>query len=157
MISGLNLIDLANQVFRPCNPDLIGINSIDVTLGDTLYRPTSAYTRQELDLSNLPDEDELYNKYSFDGAGFTLAPGSFCKAITAEKFTMPHHVTGMFSLRSCIAQAGLEQSTSVWIRPGWEGHLILELSNFTNKDLILRAGLRIGQVHFFNLIDRSPF
>jgi dCTP deaminase len=149
MISGQRLASLASLVFRPCDPELIGPSSIDVTLSDTFFTPRKP-DLDAIDLSNLPTEEEMYDRVLVD-KWLKLYPKQFVKALTHEKFNMPTNVVGMFSLRSAMAQAGLEQSTSVWIRPNWEGHLVLELSNLTNKPLILRPGLRIGQVHFFKL------
>ena len=148
MIAGMRLVALASSVFTPFDPKFVGTNSVDVTLDSKFWiQKFNATSSQHIDLSSLPEEGEIYTVT--DTSMFYLRPKQFIKAQTAEKFTMPEGVTGMFSLRSAMAQAGLEQSTSVWVRPSWEGHLILELSNLTERTLILREGLRIGQVHFF--------
>lgn len=156
MISGEKLIKVACKTFRPFDTEQISNTSVDVTLGNTFWIPTDPHLCPLIDLSDLPAEEQMYKRMEAEpGVGFHLPPGQFIKALTAEKFTMPEDCAGMFSLRSAIAQAGLEQSTSVWIRPEWEGHLVLELSNLTNKVLILRPGLLIGQVHFFDVTPRK--
>lgn len=156
MISGDKLIQVACQTLRPLDTERISLTSVDVTLGDKFWVPRTSQLLPVIDLSNIPTEDELYDWVIPDeGEGFHLHPGQFIKAMTAEKFTMPSDHAAMFSLRSAIAQAGLEQSTSVWIRPDWTGNLVLELTNLTNKPLILRPGLLIGQIHFFDITPRS--
>jgi len=86
-------------------------------------------------------------------AGIALRPGQFLLAETREKFKLPEDLSGMFTLRSRYARNGLDHSTSLVLRPGWEGHLVLELWNRTQwHSILLKAGEPIGQVHFF----RSP-
>ena len=148
MISGYRLKNLASEVFTPFDQHLVSGTSVDVTLGSKFWVQNSSFVNEPIDLSCIPSEDELYTLMTYDT--FELKPKQFVKAQTAEKFTMPNNAVGMFSLRSAIAQAGLEQSTSVWVRPSWAGHLILELTNLTERTLLLREGLRIGQVHFFD-------
>jgi dCTP deaminase len=150
MLSGNKLKEVAQLTFKPYQSRLVGATSVDVTLGVDIFRPKSDCT--PIDLTNIPDHSSLFTKISLsDHTVYALPPRSFIKAVTAEYIKMPEAFTGMFSLRSAVAQIGLEQSTSVWIRPGWEGHLVLELSNLTARPLLLSPGLIIGQIHFFEV------
>jgi dCTP deaminase len=102
------------------------------------------------DLGDRVQLSKLYQIYSNENMrDIDLSAGEFCKMQTAETFTMPNDIAGMFTLRSFAAQAGLEQSTSVWLKPGWTGKLILELKNFQAFPIRLQPGLYIGQVCFF--------
>jgi len=80
-----------------------------------------------------------------------LQSNQFVLAKTEEYIKMPENFSAMFSLRSVYARAGLEQSTSLFIHPGWEGHLVLELSNLAPWAIELTPGEPIGQLHFFRV------
>jgi deoxycytidine triphosphate deaminase len=65
-------------------------------------------------------------------------------------FKIPKNVVGMFTVRSKYAQLGLEQSTSVFMHPGFDRKLILELKNFSERRQIpLVSGESVGQITFF--------
>jgi len=110
---------------------LLNYNSLDVRL--------SKVTKRE---ALWEDETEEIN--------MVIKPKEFVLGITEEYFVMPPNISAMFSLRSVWARKGLEQSTSVWLNPGWEGNLILELVNQLKvSDITLYQGAEIGQLHFF--------
>ena len=126
--------------------------SVDVTLSSTLMvqRPNMG---KPIDLANLPEEHEMYGEVSIARYPYIIAPGEFFKATLAEHIFMPNDVVAMFTLRSRMAQVGLEQSTSVWIRPNWSGVLVLELTNLSKSNMLVSAGLAVGQLHFFDADD----
>ena len=90
---------------------------------------------------------QWHETYSF---GVILDPNRFVKARLDRVFTIPKDVVGMFTIRSKYAQIGLEQSTSVFMHPGFNNKLILELKNFSQyKSLNLLNGDCVGQITFF--------
>lgn len=139
----------AEEVFHPFIEDHLGPISVDVTLSPKFAIPK--YTRAPLDLDRLPPESEIYDILDVRDGAFTLKPKGFIKAWTIEVISMPPDLVGIFTLRSKMAQAGLEQLTSVFIRPEWTGQLVLELFNPTERPLLLRPGLHVGQINLFKL------
>lgn len=123
-----------------------GRMSYDVTLGDRFMTPRNDV--QTVDLSFIPEQEDLF--HCVTAPYYWLSPGKFVKAVLAETIRMPEDRVGMFSLTSKIAQCGLDQATSLFIRPGWEGKLILELYNSAPWHLKLCAGQVVGQISFFN-------
>jgi deoxycytidine triphosphate deaminase len=84
-----------------------------------------------------------------DGQDYFLKEKGFCLAITKERFAMPNDMTAKFYLKSKHARLGLNQSQSIILKPGWSGHLVLEISNLLQwHELVLTAGMPIGQVMF---------
>lgn len=159
MIAGKALRHLANEVFPSPDgklPSGVKINhsSVDVSLGNQFEVPSVV---SPVDLSDPPAEWMLFDTVSRPRHDdpFILKPGGFVKAYLSAEMRMSRNVSAMFSLRSSMAQLGLEQSTSVWVRPGWEGYLVLELTNVAPWDLLLRPGLEVGQFHFFKG-DNAP-
>lgn len=137
------------------NAEVKNINpaSIDVCLGNIILQESSIR----------PDEVmpfvDLQAKESIDFQTLTLAkdepyilePGEFILAQTIEVFNLPNHIAGEFRLKSTAARNALDQSLAVWLDPGWNGSVLtMELKNISRyHSLILRPGMKIGQVVFF--------
>lgn len=145
MLKGDELTRAVEASVKGYRHENIGFTSLDVRLSSHLKveSPTSSI----IDISAKHPDSALRE---FDASKYLLAPNEFITGKLIEKVEMPSHLSAMFTLRSCMAQNGLEQSTSVWVRPGWEGNLVVELKNFYQRQtLLLRAGMIIGQFHFF--------
>ena len=155
MISGAQL-RILSQCLTPLDPKQVGDVSIDVTLGNDIWTQNDRMSMSIIDLSKHPKREDLYDqRIMTSDEGYLLMPGEFLLGSLAEYIVVPYNVCAMFSLRSKIAQAGLEHSTSVWARPGWEGRLILELTNITRSCMRIAPGLLIGQFHFFEVTDAA--
>ena len=137
---------LENAKVKNINPA-----SIDVCLGNTILRenPTPKFNslvdlqaKESIDFQELTlGDDEMY----------VLKPGEFILAQTIEVFNFPNHIAGEFRLKSTAARNGLDQALAVWLDPGWNGSVLtIELKNISRyHTLILRPGMKIGQVVFF--------
>lgn len=88
-------------------------------------------------------------------SSFSLRPGQYLLARSIEEFNMPRDCVGLFTLRSWYARAGLEQASSLILKPGWESNgagLALELRNILqNHVMLLKAGDPIGQIIFWRI------
>ena len=83
-------------------------------------------------------------------AGIHFLPGAFQLASTIERFSMPDDVLGTVHDKSSWARLGLAVQNTV-IEPGWCGYLTLELTNHSEKTLVLKRGMPIAQVVFQQL------
>lgn len=93
---------------------------------------------------------DLFDEKQIPEHGYVLKPKEFILARTMEFFHLPANVFGMLTLRSWAARSGLEQSTSQVLKPGFEGHLILELVNeLRHHELLIKAEAPIAQIQFF--------
>lgn len=146
MLMGNKLKRVAKQAISPIEDDAIEWSSVNVRLDSVVFGPN--YTNF-IDLSERETIEDYFTEIEITDEHFTILPRAFLKMRTLETFTMPSDIAAMFTLRSFAAQAGLEQSTSVWLKPGWTGQLILELTNFQNFPLLVKPGMSIGQVCFF--------
>ena len=68
---------------------------------------------------------------------------------TLERICVPDDVLGKLEGKSSLGRLGLMiHSTAGYIDPGWNGQITLELSNVANLPILLRPGMRIGQISF---------
>lgn len=91
-------------------------------------------------------------------SGRELSAGGFLLASTIERFSMPANVVGIVHDKSSWARKGLTVQNTV-IEPGWNGFLTLELTNHSNKEVLLKRGMPIAQVifHWLDLETDSPY
>jgi len=130
--------------------ELVGDTSVDVCLGFAAKSPKSEIYKVNA------KTDKNGSFVTLPGSPVLVFPRRFVVTRTEEFIQMPKGFSAMFSLRSKFAQLGLEQATSVFIRPGWEGYLVLELFNFADWIIELTPGEPIGQLHFFRVDDGRP-
>lgn len=153
MLLGERLARMVRQTVSNLSEECLEFDCLNIRLDSVFWREKSGSDTQDTDLSNLPQVEDIFVEMRAEpGEYYLLNPGEFIKARTIEMFdTRGMAISGMLSLRSKFAQVGLEQSTSVWIKPNRNtGHLILELKNLSeHRALKLWPGLAIAQIHFF--------
>lgn len=143
------LLDLVKKGVITALPENVGASSIDVRLGKHFMLENKQPGWDiNLDLGNIV-HPMIAATCAREGE-VTLGPGAFCLASTMEQFNMPDDLSGEFRLRSTMARSGLDHSLAAWIDPGFYGSpLTLELrNNLQRHNMILRAGISIGQVVF---------
>jgi dCTP deaminase len=142
----------------PLQEDLVQPASVDLTLGHNhavlLYsqkgagRSTAEYFRVGF------DQPEYSHSWGFED--IVLLPNDLVLVETAETLTLPIDVSGKFEGKSSLGRIGLmTHITAGFIDPGFHGVLTLELYNCGPLKLILKAGIRIGQVSF-TALDGIP-
>ena len=83
---------------------------------------------------------------------FILHPGEFVLGSTRERLRLPDDLVSRVEGKSSLGRLGLLiHSTAGFIDPAWDGHITLELSNVNTIPITLYAGMRIGQLSFFEL------
>lgn len=126
----------------------IGMNSVDVSLGDTILTPPKGET---LDLAS----EAKYLEVQADE--YKLSPGDFILAATRERFDCSAMYRGRYWVqhydgRSTAARFGLASHVCAGFGDyGFNGAFTLELVNHSSNDLILRPGMYLGQVYFESL------
>jgi dCTP deaminase len=95
-----------------------------------------------------------------DDRPFILHPGEFVLGSTAERVCIPDDMVARLEGKSSLGRLGLLiHSTAGYVDPGWDGYLTLELSNVANLPITIYAGMKIGQISFFQLTTpaESPY
>lgn len=128
---------------EPFNPDMVNPASIDVTLGSTIL------------VEGRPGQ-ERWVEVDIEGGVYSLQPGEFVLAHTAEIVRVPNNLECVFNLKSSRGREGYEHLMAAYIDPGFHGRVTLELVNVNRfHRLPLEHGMRIGQLRFSKL-DEIP-
>lgn len=90
-------------------------------------------------------------RVEFGWPKFLILPaGGFALASTVERFAIPNDVLATVHDKSSWARRGLAVQNTVF-EPGWRGYATLELTNHSNVDLTILAGMPIAQVIFWRV------
>jgi len=128
---------------EPFDPELVNPASYDVTLGPTILREGGA-------------GEERWVEVDIENGVYSLAPGEFVLAHTAEIVRVPSNLECVFNLKSSRGREGYEHLMAAYIDPGFHGRVTLELVNVNRYHrLPLEHGMRIGQLRFSKL-DEIP-
>ena len=134
---------------------VIGTNSIDVTLSDKFARIRATDPEVGID----PWDPLSLTVESFAAERYTLEPGECLLGCTRERFEVspgaitlkghPVDVAPMYDGRSTCGRLFLASHiTAGYGDVGFQSAWTLELKNMSSNRLVLRAGMRIGQVSF---------
>lgn len=87
-----------------------------------------------------------------DDEHFILHPHEFVLANIKEYIKMPADLVGAVDGRSSLGRLGIVvHATSASINPGWEGRLVLEMTNIGKMPVALYPGMRIAKLAFHKL------
>ena len=116
---------------EPFDPDMVNPASIDVTLGATLLREGGA-------------GEDRWVEVDIENGIYSLAPGEFGLAHTAELIRVPNSRECGFNLTSSRGREGYDHLMAAYIDPGFVGSVTLELVNVNRYHrLPLEHGMRI--------------
>ncbi len=140
-------LDQGRIVLDPFEPSFIQPASIDLRLGND-FRVFRNSSHVAID-PQVHQPDLTEEIIVDDGDSFVLHPGQFALGTTLERIALPADILGKLEGKSSLGRLGLMiHSTAGYIDPGWDGQVTLELSNVANLPILLRPGMRIGQISF---------
>ena len=84
-----------------------------------------------------------------------LEPSKFVLASTQEKISVPNHLAAFVAGRSSVGRLGLQIQNAGFVDSGFQGQITLELYNQSEKPILLKAGVRICQLVFFQLDETT--
>jgi dCTP deaminase len=121
--------------------------SVDVRLGSK-FRKFKDVEGAVLDPSK-KDLDKYTELVDIGDGEYVIMPGEFVLGVTIERIKLPDFISAKLEGRSSIGRMGIEVgSYAGFVEAGFDGQLTLELFNHGHYPIILRAGMRIGQVAF---------
>lgn len=136
----------------PFDPQAVQPASIDVRL-DTAFLVFNNHERTHIDPA---DPDPLTTTVHAGPDGFVLHPGELVLASTVERISLGSALAARLEGKSSLGRLGLMvHSTAGFIDPGFSGQVTLELSNVATLPIILRPGMRIGQLCVIKLTSRA--
>lgn len=140
-------LECGRIVIDPMDIKLVQPASVDLRLGND-FRVFRNSTHVAID-PEVHQPDLTEEIIVGEGDAFVLHPGQFALGTTLERVAVPDDVLGKLEGKSSLGRLGLMiHSTAGYIDPGWDGQITLELSNVANLPILLRPGMRIGQISF---------
>lgn len=138
---------------EPLKDDQIGPASVDLTLSDAWWFFKPAYLGKTVDLKKTGFQKAMR---PIRGPVITLKPGEMCLGKTLEKITLAPDIMGRLEGRSRYARMGLSvHITSSLVQPGSDNHQVLEIVNSAPFAVRLYAGMRVSQVIFYELRQKT--
>jgi dCTP deaminase len=87
-----------------------------------------------------------------NGRPFIIHPREFILGKILEYIRLPEDIVGSVDGRSSLGRLGVVvHTTSASVNPGWEGNLVLELTNVGKMPVALYPGMRICKIMFHKL------
>lgn len=122
---------------------------IDLRL-DTRFRRIDTRNQSHIDLRM----KQRYHLVELDiddrNDRYILHPGDFVLGQSLEYVRMPSDLVGRLDGRSSMGRMGLVvHSTASCVDPGFQGHLVFELSNMGNVPIVLTPFVRIARLLFY--------
>lgn len=145
-----SLITSGRILVKPFFPENVQPASIDLTLSDKFRVISDAAKGKVFDLTNDPDPTVPVPDTSIkEIGGMILYPDDFCLGCTEEYIALPNDIQGEVSGRSSIGRSGvMVHITAGFIDPGYKGRITLEFKNVGPLTILIRPGIRIGQISF---------
>lgn len=130
--------------------------SLDVHLASTIaFISRGRLKNSAIDLKK-PVEDFMEYAEIDPIEGLALHPREFILGVTRECFSFPAQISGNLDGKSSLGRLGLVvHSTAGFFDPGFCGHGTLEITNLTERPLIIYPDMPIGQMRFSVLTSPS--
>ena len=122
---------------------------IDLTLGKE-FRTFKTTQSAMVDPKNPEDITEMISVD--ESKPFIIHPGEFVLGTVNEYIRFPDDLAGAVDGRSSLGRLGVVvHITSTFVDPGWEGKLVLEITNVGKMPVALYPGMRICKLVFMTL------
>ncbi len=126
---------------------------IDLTLGNE-FRTFKNTQSALVDPKNPEDNTEIIS--IDEDKPFIVHPGEFILGTVNEYVKFPDDLAGAVDGRSSLGRLGVVvHVTSTFVDPGWEGKLVLEITNVGKMPVALYPGMRICKLVFMKLSSPS--
>lgn len=143
-------IEEGNLVIKPYEGGLLQPASYDFRLSGE-FRVFNYYNQTCID----PSKQQRLTTH-IQSPEFVIHPGEFVLASSTEWWEFPRHIVGRLEGKSSLGRLGLiVHATAGYFDPGFQGTATIELANVSRLPIILRAGMKIGQMAFEYLSSPS--
>ena len=131
------------------NEDNIQAGWVDLSLGNE-FRIFKVTSQPYIDVRNVGDHTE---KIMIENdKPFIVHPGEFILGQAKEKIELPDDIVAYVDGRSSLGRIGIVvHVTSGFVDAGFNGRLVLEMTNVGKMPVALHTGMRICKLVFFQL------
>lgn len=147
------------DLILPYTEKQLNPNSYDVTLQDTII----VYAKDMEDGYADGGDHTLHGIHTKPvriNEHYMLQPGQFVLGATVEKISLPDNMMARFDGKSSLGRLGLcTHVTAGFVDAGFIGTITVELKNENSFPIMLKPGMRIGQVSFeyLNAASMKPY
>lgn len=143
-------------VIDPYEPSYVQPSSVDLRVNNG-FRVFVNHKYSEIDPRS-PQSDLTQLVEVSSDEPFMLHPGEFVLGATLERVLLGNDVVARLEGKSSLGRLGLLiHSTAGFIDPGFEGHITLELSNVATLPIAIYAGMKIGQISFYQMTTAAEY
>lgn len=128
----IKILAMSQDLITPFNEDQLQPASYDVCLGTEFIVKPREGDRFEIESNEMIE----------------FQPGDFILATTMERVKIPPFLACELRLKSTVARLGVGHALAVWIDPGFEGQITMELTIDGNHPIAMQAGDTIAQLIF---------
>lgn len=133
----------------PFDPALINPNSLDVRLGGNYSALESSDADGYIDPQDKSTFKFTEGLWIREGGEYLLGAREFILASLLEDITLPDNICAEIRGKSSIGRLGIANSSVAGIiDTGWSGVLTIELYNYSDFAVLLKKGMKIGQILF---------
>lgn len=87
-----------------------------------------------------------------DGKPIMVHPGEFMLGVIKERVKLPADIAAYIDGRSSLGRLGITAHiTAGWVDPGWDGNLVVEITNLGKMPVTIYPNMRIAKLVFFKL------
>lgn len=153
-----------HPMIEPYDSSLVNAASYDLRLGDKLkiakiveYQVQSFYVGEQFYLMRVPVKPTEWIDIDLsDGFEYWMQDNDFILSETEPIFHIPRYISAQFVLKSSRGREGYEHALAGYIDPAWhDSKLTVELHKINPNPVVLRKGLKIGQI-VFTRTDAQP-
>lgn len=144
------LLEEGRVVIEPLDDpeDQIQASCVDLRLGNE-FKVFKHTHEPFIDSRNPKDYTE---KHVCNEKPFVLHPNEFVLGITRERIRIPRDMAAYIDGRSSLGRLGVTAHiTSGWVDPGFEGRLVLEISNLGKMPVTLYPGMKMCKLLLMKL------
>lgn len=156
----IRAIEDGSLVVDPFDESLVNPASLDIRLGNVFgivekvpdQRPITNLPLSEWEGWNAidPTNPNTFETILVERDTFCLKPGCFIIATTLETIGFGSQIAGIVKGKSSLGRLGLANSSVAgFIDPAFKSRITLELYNYSKNPILLKAGMKIGQIVFY--------
>ena len=155
----LKQIEKNHIYIDPFSVEQLGPNSYDVRMGNWIVSEHQSDGIVHLDTHSFENWKDLWQEpkfYDYD-AMFVFAPGAYILTHTQEVIGSHKYAT-LLKARSTIARCGIDICASAGFGDvGFVNHWTLEIRNNSKNNIVLKPGMRLGQIAFLEVKGATQY
>jgi dCTP deaminase len=142
--------DPTSIVITPFDDLALDADTVDLRLGSHFLFPPLP-SAPAVDITSRSGRVRDVSIHIPNGNELVLPAHQNVLGVTLEFIKLPFDLSGQILTKSSVARNFLVIETAPWIHPSYRGCLTLEIANVSNSAVILRPGMKIGQLIFMTI------